>query len=353
MARYITPLDPPIIDHNEGIGNLGVYGDGNYQIFTYSGDFSVPQSKKYRVRVFGAGGGGGRCSGNGTLSAGGGGGGGGAFGVLELFLKKGGIIPVIVGSGGLSNTDGGLSSFGHHITAMGGSGGAQGLEGELSLGGSGGVCVGGDLNTQGGKGGNAGIPVTTVTAGGGGGGSATQLGNGGDGGDSHDGLGTLEVNFGGNSGAGGGAPRGRGGNGLLKMDPNDGFTNGKTLNGGAGASPFGSALGSFGPAIPSFDGVFDERFGSSCFYPQQNLFGGRGGYVKLVQSHRPTVSAGAGGRKFCGGGSAGCGYISSSPFYSGNGGTAAGGAGQSGWDGWENYKDTTGRGGNGLIIVEW
>ncbi|MGA2140220.1 MAG: glycine-rich domain-containing protein [Verrucomicrobiia bacterium] len=106
----------------------------NMQVFNGNGTFVVPAGvTRIMVEVWAGGGGGGSnsyCSftwpdGSWTTSAqSGGGGGGGGYGKQVFDVVPGTSYPVIVGIGGVSNTDGGDSSFGSLITAFGGFGGS-------------------------------------------------------------------------------------------------------------------------------------------------------------------------------------------------------------------------------------
>ena len=153
----------------------GVFGNGQMQIFSTSGTWTVPPGvAKVRVRMWGAGG----SSGNQASYYSGGGGGGFA---LKAIYELTGItsIPVTVGAGitniqsGSTSTGfrAGTSSFGSYCSATGG---LTGITSDNAVGGTG---VGGDINNTGGKAGWGG-----GTSSGGGGGSASLIGGGGNGG---------------------------------------------------------------------------------------------------------------------------------------------------------------------------
>lgn len=145
---------------------------GRTQIFTASGNFTVPQGVVSVVVEVVGGGGGGGASGDG--SAGGvsgnvgGGGGAGGYGYKRISgLTPGSVIAVTIGAGGVApaNSGGGIggsSSFGGLITCTGGGGGTYGVT-TLGLGGPGGTASGADLTIPGGTGGFAGPNVTSVT----------------------------------------------------------------------------------------------------------------------------------------------------------------------------------------------
>ena len=150
----------------------GVFGNGQMQIFSASGTWTVPPGvAKVRVRMWGAGG----SAGNQASYYSGGGGGGFA---LKAIYELTGItsIPVTVGVGIINIQSGststgfraGTSSFGSYCSATGG---LTGITSDNALGG---VGVGGDINNTGGKGGWGG-----ATSSGGGGGSASLIGGGG------------------------------------------------------------------------------------------------------------------------------------------------------------------------------
>jgi hypothetical protein len=117
-------------DDKMGIGFMGIFGNGEFRLYTESGHFTVPVGiTKLRVRVLGAG-----------------------------------------GNNHATPTGGGASSFGAILSATGGFAGPGTTSGEGSTGGNG---VGGDFNANGGKG------LSSNAGSGGGGGAGSQLGNGG------------------------------------------------------------------------------------------------------------------------------------------------------------------------------
>jgi hypothetical protein len=177
-------------------------GFSSMQVFTASGNFTVPNGvTTVRVKVLGGGGGGGYHT---TMPSGGGGAGGKAVGILGN-LVPGSVIAVTVGAGGSApasagnGTNGGQSSFGTYMTANGGVGGNGGTVTNFSnAGGAGGTASGGQVNitgsvgtdaivvaSRGGDGGGPGNgrgasgPVVGIPAsgyGGGGGGGGTSAG---------------------------------------------------------------------------------------------------------------------------------------------------------------------------------
>lgn len=187
----------------------GVQGVPNMQVFTNTGDFTVPLGvNRILVEVWGAGGGGGGGDHIGYGS--GGGGGGGGFGKGVFVVTSGTTFTVTVGvggsggAGGSGGQAGGSSSFGTLISASGGSPGGSPPQYDYTggVGGAGGTssahfnsdgargsagAVGSSLSyylltghqsfVAGGAGGAAG-----AGGGGGGGGNANLLGTGGNGG---------------------------------------------------------------------------------------------------------------------------------------------------------------------------
>ncbi len=145
-------------------GYLGIFGSGNFKVFSSHGDFTIPANvSKIRVRVVGGGGG---TNVGPSQSSPGGAGGGYAHGVFSV--TPGTIYSVVVGAGGNRATTihGGTSSFGALISATGGGGGMS--VSTLPIAGQG---YGGDFQATGGS----------TVQGGGGGAAGSQLGNGGSG----------------------------------------------------------------------------------------------------------------------------------------------------------------------------
>lgn len=128
-------------------------GFSSMQVFTSSGNFTVPSGvAAVKVTLTGGGGSGGYHS---TMPSGGGGAGAKAIGVVTG-LTPGQVIPVTVGGGGAAPTgynngnNGGDSSFGNYMTAGGGIGGNGGTASNFAnAGGAGGTAYGGQLNMAG------------------------------------------------------------------------------------------------------------------------------------------------------------------------------------------------------------
>jgi hypothetical protein len=168
------------------------------QVFTASGNFTVPNGVTAgRVTVIGGGGAGGYHS---TMPSGGGGAGGQAIGIVNG-LTPGAAIAVTVGAGGavLANpgngTNGGASSFGGYMAANGGFGGNGGTVSNFSnAGGAGGTASGGQVNITGSVGTDA---IVVACRGGDGGGPGNGRGA------SGPALGIPAPGYGGGGGGGG------------------------------------------------------------------------------------------------------------------------------------------------------
>jgi hypothetical protein len=122
------------------------YIGGRGQVFTTTGDFTVPAGiTAVKVTVVGGGGNGGSVTG---LNSGGGGGGGGGVAIeFVTGLTPGGTVTVTVGSAA------GTSSFGAYCSATGGATAATVTANTTAgAGGAGGAGSGGDINGTGGAG---------------------------------------------------------------------------------------------------------------------------------------------------------------------------------------------------------
>jgi len=147
------------------------------EVFTSSGTFTVPAGvTAVKVTVVGGGGGGKGWAANSYYGANGGGAGGVAIKWITG-LTPGNTETVTIGAGGTggaasTNTsghgsDGGTSSFGSHCSATGGVGGQYYNNSSYT---NSGVGSGGDININGGKGGNSGYGTSSGGANSGGGG---------------------------------------------------------------------------------------------------------------------------------------------------------------------------------------
>lgn len=170
---------------------------------TASRNYAVPETANYTVTVIGAGAGGGN-GGTGahaweyrdgivhTAIGGGGGGGGGAGQVITqtLLLTKGDNIAITIGGAGGPRANGGTTSFGTKITALGGVAGGNGgnasggpdTYGSTGGGGSAGTSYGsaatGGVSGSGGSGGSGGIGGKSTNGTYGNGGNGGRGGNG-------------------------------------------------------------------------------------------------------------------------------------------------------------------------------
>jgi len=285
-----------------GPGYMGEFGNGLWQAFYSSGNFTVPNNvKQIRVRVVGSGG-------HGANQGAGGAGGGYAHGVFSV--TPGSTHAVTVG-----NAPAGTSSFGSLISATGGTS-ATGVTPGI-----GGVGIGGDFQASGGIGGAA--------QGSGGGGAGSQLGNGGS---------TAAA------GPSGGA----------------GVNNGHVLTAGVGggsafgvAQPSGCGPDASGLRPTTTSNGIVNSIGATIRFPF-DCFTGSGG----MSGSDTTNSRGNGGP----GAGSGSTYTSGITHYGGFGG-GGGGAGSSamagrggiggGGGGALGTSAVPGSGGNGLVIVEW
>jgi len=148
---------------------------------TASQAWQVPSdwSANNTIEAYGAGGGG--ASSNSSMIPGSGGGGGAYAQIINLSLARGSIIPVVVGEGGLSDTNGGdtyitdtNSTTAPNILAKGGSAGQRGYSVAGGLGGLSASSTG-TTKLSGGQGGNTSASVLyTVAYSGAGGGAAAN-----------------------------------------------------------------------------------------------------------------------------------------------------------------------------------
>lgn len=196
-------------------------GFSSMQVFTSSGNFTVPNGvTAVRVTALGGGGAGGYHS---TMPSGGGGAGATAVSIVTG-LTPGQVIPVTVGAGGVvpssygNGGNGGTSSFGSYMTAGGGAGGNGGTAANFSnAGGAGGTAYGGQMNAAGSVGTDS---IVVACRGGDGGGPGNGRGA------SGPLSGIPAASHGGGGGGGGcssgsspaGSPGGAGGGGLVIVE---------------------------------------------------------------------------------------------------------------------------------------
>lgn len=172
-AKTIKKVDGSDIDAGDIITDniyLLVYDGTNFilvnhnnykfknQVFTSSGNFTVPKTGSYKVTVVG--GGGSSASNIGGSNAFLGGGGAGGVSKKVVSLTKNDSISVTIGAGGVAagfqsnGVAGNTSSFSAFCSATGGFGGTYSTS-NIGTGGSGGSGVGGDINLTGENGGFA------------------------------------------------------------------------------------------------------------------------------------------------------------------------------------------------------
>ena len=315
MSTRITPA-----------GYMGEFGSGKWRVFGVSSTFTVPAGvTKIRVRVVGGGAGGG---GGAVLR--GGSGGGYAHGVFNV--TPGSAYTVTVGLGGAAGIgsnyggSGGTSSFGALISATGGVNGSTPVAG---------VGTGGDFQASGGIGGY------------GGGAAGSQLGDGGQGNAS--GLGGCGV------GGGDSAPGLYGGGSPFGYPISLGISGG---NANAGAQNIiGECAGDYSQSYTSGGGIVTTYSQDAIInaikavirFPFDGFVGGGGGGL---MANAGGVGAGGGAANgvhtnYGGHGGVGAGggaAVSGNATQGGDGGFGGGGgAGLS----------QGGKGGQGIVIVEW
>jgi hypothetical protein len=145
-------------------GGSGVGGLIDIQYFTASGTWTLPSgASRALVIVIGGGGGGGGATGSGTGLSAGGGGGAGEYAQAYIAAGLGATETVTIGVGGAggavgsppnNGVQGGSTSFGAHVSAIGGFGGPRGFTGaaapNMNAGGAGGSGgAGGDIRIPG------------------------------------------------------------------------------------------------------------------------------------------------------------------------------------------------------------
>lgn len=261
------------------------------ELITSTSTWTVPDNidSLLNVRLFGGGGGGG---GNGGTGGGGGGGGHMVSKVLTVTPRQ--VYPIIIGAGG----NGG--SAGYNSGTAGGNGGATSF-GTLA-------------SANGGSGGTAGRVS----------GNTNYAGDGGSGGTGGGGAGAKSANGTVSDGTGGsGSYGGSGGRGLSNSSAAGNGGNGIAAAGGTGAGGAGSGGGGGGGG-----------------------YGGKGG-----DGGEPNFGGGGGGGGYGAYGNGGRGGNNTpSPYWGGDGGTAAGGGGGGAAGGTSGIG---GKGGDGICILTY
>lgn len=160
QSRYTSPTTDPYGTYTSQ--SVDVLSDtvaiqmtfiGTVLIFDSETPFVAPESTMYDVAVIGGGGG---CS-----SFFYGGGGGGRIANEKISLNKGESVPITIGEGGAIGNNGGTTSFGTYLSALGGDRGGVDYSRDGGHGGSGGgaadtIAEGGDGEFGGGGGGGGG-----------------------------------------------------------------------------------------------------------------------------------------------------------------------------------------------------
>lgn len=363
MARFQTI--PPVVASG-GMTAIPLayqyfFGTGNVLPFYASGTFVVPAGvKRIRVRVHGAGGSG--AGGGSAVSPNCTGGAGGGFSMKEIDVTPGDSHTVTVGLGGaqtngtaIAGNAGGSSSFGAFCSATGGGGGRITTGATAAAAATPGTGTGGDVNRTGGASGpiiGSGNQHACAT---GGGSAAGPWGDG----KSSGGISATSVS--GRIATGGASISLASRSSVLEAD-------GSAYGGaGLGGPPVGLAVNP-GPSLfgllPTGEGSDAGRAGSS-FVPASAInrflgdaITGGGGLAIAGASSGGNGGSGAGGGGslqqggnggIFGGGGAGTNY--SGYGYGGAGGIGAGGGGSCNM--MTDYAAWGGRGGDGLVIVEW
>lgn len=353
------------------------------EVFTSTGAWVCGEdiASDVHVRAFGAGGGGGGCgSTNGSGAGGyGGGGGGGHMETLVFTPSIGQSYQITIGAGGaggagtINSGNGGPTSFGGIVTALGGEGGKNGFfaspntynGGNGGNGGSGGGA--GRANGTGALPGNGGDGSYGGGGGGGGYSSTNTLGYGGNGGTygGGGGSGTVMNTAALKDGGSGGTYGGSGGAGVVTSNSTEVRGNAgkpgtdttgmeldfvgqglggscatsKNGGGGGGGGGYGGNGGNSGHGGGGGGGGYGGNGGAA-----NTGGGGGGGY------------GGNGGEAYSGGGGGGGGYGKNGKGgdgatvddNGGDGGTAAGGGGA-----YQNKSFRGGNGGNGVVILTY
>lgn len=380
-----------------GLGFLGVFGQGKFQVFDLNGTFTVPAGvSSIRVRAVGGGGGGSYYENMGSGNyVSGGCGGGYAHGVFPV--TAGANFAVTVGLGGvcLGSTNlppalsGGTSSFGALISATGGGANYTGVPGN---------GVGGSFQASGGYG-YVQISSSTSKYFFGGGGAGSQLGTGGSPTVDPATYATGKIYGLGGCGVNGkgvrvtvDSPQNQGSGYIYPTDIPAYNTPGASYYGMGGASAFGSTstysggIDASGYRSYPFDtSIFHQSDGTSnqagyyCPFPFYAFSGGGGaggsaqvslaGYNSGYRAGNGGTGGGGGGGKYW---SPGSGSQSGAVIGGGNGGTGGGGGagvyygsyvgggaggigggGGSSAYGANNTGSSPGPGGPGIVVVEW
>lgn len=347
----------------------------NIRIFAGSGTFVAPESATYRFWVLGAGGSGGArysCSSAGGAT----GGGGGEFRRGSQSLTAGQSVSITIGAGGTSVYDsttgvaGGDTIVGYpvSITAKGGGAGQHIGTSTTTSGGIGGTGgSGGDYSAAGGNGGNFTQSSGTNRFSTGGGAAGSIYGAGGNGG--------YVTGTGFDAATGGGAV---GVSAAVKT------TTGYEAGAGVGGTNATISPGAGWAQIPYIGAVYDFSLSQASGAPVRGITDYYNSVPAISGSLNPNPiaafwgsgCAGAGTVNYAGSGGGGGGYANTVTHYGGKGGTCggggaafittaasananggAGGRGAGGGAAVTAYSNsgynTSGPGGDGLVVIEW
>jgi hypothetical protein len=309
-------------------------------LFASSENYTILHNGLYRISAIGAGGSGGRTSTGAASGAGGGG-----FCEKEIYLESGDVLIIVIGAGGAipgdatDGNDGGTTTVdcaarGLDLDAIGGGKGLQtAVNAETKSGGAGGSGTGGDLNYDGGVGGDA-KHLTHGHELGGGGAAGSPYGDGGDGGYVVS-ASTYLI--------------GAGGGGAV-----DGYHGGNATD--PGASRYCGGAGTGGNVLDNATTPGPNRIGHAILYSADGLVRYRG-FDSLTDPLRGLTGGGSvGGEAQYAGPGAGAGGQGNATGYAG----ALGGGGgiYSGYShpgiggGGGGQKSAYAAGGNGLVVVE-
>lgn len=402
MGRTISASNPALAS-NPAFASMP-FGNGIVRVFKESGTFVVPAGvRKLRVSVLGGGSGGlSSCHSTSASSYPNYGGSGGGFSSKVIDVSPGDTFAYTVGAGGVGRdqyaginilqaaTAGGTSSFGSVIAATGGGVPTSGSPGVPGIVGAPGEGQGGDINFSGGRSGTIQAESVLATSGQhififshalGGGAGGHFYGNGGNGGDLYS-IDNSNINAyqvtaastggGGAAGNNGGAIRGYAG----WKDQN--FASGGGGTGGAATTPttiYSQFLG--GAPNTSFETFFGEDSTAVPIVPAWNLLlpllgggqkasfasnawtgsgavarGGGTAGVLVTPSYPGAITASS--ALVIGGGGAAVNMTNTDAYnatggnggYGGGGGAACGGSGL-------NLHIRGGKGGQGLVMVEF
>lgn len=320
------------------------------QIFPISGTFTALRDGWYTFSGLGGAGSGAALSGPGGVT------GGSACGFVQkrVYLLANQSVTITIGAGGasVSTTGAGVNgNDGNDTTIVGpgfslvagkGKGGVFAATLVTAVGPAGGVATGGDVNVQGGKAGDALANVAGNSYAATGGAAPGIFGAG-----MPSGNATVTTSGGGGANSGGASPGGKSADNLITNG-----LGGSGYGGGAGGPSTGAQapdiFGSLSGTLPtgySLTNFFSLCWGMSC-NATAPFFDGGGGYGGWN-----TTAGNNSGGAFCGGGAVA--YVAgnpANPTYGGKGKWGGGGGAAMAFGG---YLATSGKGGDGVVCVEY